>query len=535
MRTATLAKMDYPPGIIPFSHSEAPESPHQPEQKAGTIRRGPWSPEEDRRLMEIILLYGPLNWVRISVLLVSRSPKQCRERYHQNLKPLLNRNPINSEEGLLIEKLVLQHGKKWAEIARHLPGRSDNAIKNWWNGGANRRRRALQVLFSDEHSRRNLNQEIVEKHHSTSHPGLNRSYSSAVSLTTTANSAPGSLSAPAASGASNAATSSSSVSSTAAGWRRRLTGFLVQALAPQPQQQAAKPELAHIAHVPVVQEAGPQNVYALPHYFSKNPDIAFNTSMFGNVPSAAVGAPGGQVAVAGIPTQPGQPCNPQANIVMPPAHAKLDAGLADPSRVNYRYMSIPLHMPQFMLHSPGEAPQAAALQPPALVSLPSSSFNASRNGSITYEYGPSYPPYMSPYSVIAPNSAMSSVLSGQSLRRPLVIPSAFPSSIPSSLPSAVSTAIPQVFPGSSVAQQASAANGAVHPLTISTKDAPDAGKTRSSLRNSSSSTDTSRGHADLPGLSPLAVRKVGKRSIDETEDGLSEIEDKKMCVSNLIN
>lgn len=119
-----------------------------PISPSGSVKRGPWSPEEDRKLMEIIALYGPTNWVRILSLLGSRSPKQCRERYHQNLKPLLNRNPITFEEGLLIEQLVDKHGKKWAEIARHLTGRSDNAIKNWWNGGANRRRRASHAVPS---------------------------------------------------------------------------------------------------------------------------------------------------------------------------------------------------------------------------------------------------------------------------------------------------------------------------------------------------------------------------------------------------
>lgn len=104
-------------------------------------RRGPWSQHEDQWLVNLVARNGPHNWVRISQEIGSRSPKQCRERYHQNLKPSLNHDPITPEEGELIEKMVHEMGKRWAEIARRLKGRSDNAVKNWWNGGQNRRKR----------------------------------------------------------------------------------------------------------------------------------------------------------------------------------------------------------------------------------------------------------------------------------------------------------------------------------------------------------------------------------------------------------
>ncbi|KAJ5542555.1 hypothetical protein N7535_004977 [Penicillium sp. DV-2018c] len=108
-------------------------------------RRGPWVPEEDQLLTQLVREQGPNNWVRISQHMHYRSPKQCRERFHQNLKPSLNREPISADEGLMIERMVSEMGKRWAEIARRLGNRSDNAVKNWWNGSMNRKKRGLST------------------------------------------------------------------------------------------------------------------------------------------------------------------------------------------------------------------------------------------------------------------------------------------------------------------------------------------------------------------------------------------------------
>jgi hypothetical protein len=88
-----------------------------------------WSQSEDAKLRELVEAPGAMNWVWIAEGLGHRSPKQCRERYHDFLEPRLNHDPITPEEGAEIERLVSTIGKSWAAIAGKLPGRSDTAVK----------------------------------------------------------------------------------------------------------------------------------------------------------------------------------------------------------------------------------------------------------------------------------------------------------------------------------------------------------------------------------------------------------------------
>ncbi|CAM9003170.1 unnamed protein product [Rhodiola kirilowii] len=179
------------------------------------VKRGLWTAEEDAKILAYVASHGVGNWTLVPQKAgLNRCGKSCRLRWTNYLRPDLKHEGFTAEEEDYIIELHKAVGSRWSLIAKKLPGRTDNDVKNYWN---TKLKKKLASMGIDPITHKPISRVVTDCHNIinlTTHTAIYNRLTNQVSITM-----PGSMlpESPTASSTSSSCTVNQPVESFAAG------------------------------------------------------------------------------------------------------------------------------------------------------------------------------------------------------------------------------------------------------------------------------------------------------------------------------